>query len=133
MGANVPDESMTGKRILVVDDDEGVVAILADMLIADGHEVDTASNGLQALNRLERRRYDAIVCDLRMPELDGQGLYRELERWRPELLRRIVFVTGSAGDPANESFLKETRAPIIIKPFRMEDIQRTVREVLRTT
>jgi FixJ family two-component response regulator len=68
-----------------------------------------------------------------MPELDGQGLYRELERWRPELLRRIVFVTGSAGDPANESFLKETRAPIIIKPFRMEDIQRTVREVLRTT
>ncbi|HET6366932.1 MAG TPA: response regulator, partial [Pseudomonadales bacterium] len=83
-----------GKRILVVEDEPIVAGLLADMLMADGHEVDTVNTGRAALEQLADQAYDLIVSDLRMPVLDGRGLYRELQANRPELLRRILFVTG---------------------------------------
>src|SRR4029453_6619266 len=101
-------ETMSGvatvgsKRILVVDDEGPLATLIAEVLSSDGHRVDTAPNGLAALARVEHNDYDLILSDLRMPELDGPGLYRELERRRPELLSRIAFVTGSA-HPSSKS------------------------------
>jgi CheY-like chemotaxis protein len=122
--------SEVGKRILIVDDEAPLAGLMADILSADGHTVEIAVNGLAALAHVERSAYDLILSDLRMPELDGPGLYRELERRRPELARRIAFVTGSAQSAGMEQFLARTGAPILYKPFRIQDLQKLVKDLL---
>jgi CheY-like chemotaxis protein len=115
-------ETLSGKRILVVDDELPLASLIAEILSAEGHLVDTATNGLAALAQVEHNDYDLILSDLRMPELDGPGFYRELERRRPELLARIAFVTGSAQTGNMEQFLEKTGVPILYKPFRLEEL-----------
>ena len=118
------------KRVLVVDDEPWVAEILARMLEADGHTVDIAENGAVALDRVRQTSYDLIVCDLRMPALDGPGLYAELQREMPELLPRVVFITGSAMTPAIEGFLERTGVPYLNKPFTVTDIREGTRDIL---
>jgi CheY-like chemotaxis protein len=82
---------------LVVDDDAAVRAVVADALAPDGHAVDLAQDGVDALYLLKRRTYDVIVSDLRMPMLDGPGLYRALQQRYAAVLPRVIFVTGECG------------------------------------
>lgn len=76
-------------RILVVEDQPIVAQVIAEMLEADGHEVETAANGRLALAKIEGRPYDLIISDLRIPELDGVGLYREVTRRQPALSQQV--------------------------------------------
>jgi DNA-binding NtrC family response regulator len=115
-------------RILVVDDEPLVAGLIAEVLAREGHEVDMARNGREALEKIAARTYDLILSDLRMPELDGVGLFRELERGHPAFLGRLVFVSGTTD--AYASFLEETKAPVLPKPFQLEDLQRFVRRIL---
>src|SRR5688572_9522062 len=85
-----------GPRVLVVDDEREIADVLAELLAIDGHRADIAANGLIALEKLREQQYDLVVSDVRMPELDGPGLYRELERTRPEIARRFILCTGGA-------------------------------------
>ena len=116
--------------ILVVDDEPLVAGLMADVLVTEGHEVDIAKNGREALEKIAAHSYDLIVSDLRMPELDGVGLYRELERIRPTLLGRLLFVSGTTEPPEYASFLEATHAPVLSKPFRLEDLRRFVQRAL---
>ena len=111
-------------HILVVDDEPLITSLVADLLEADGHEVDTAANGRLALEQIERRSYDLILSDLRMPELDGLALYRELERRQSDLLPRMVFISGTLEHPEYKSFLEQTGVPVLSKPFDLEDLRR---------
>src|SRR5712691_9550032 len=95
-------------RALVVEDELRVAQLVAEVLEAEGYEIDTAANGLLALEQIEAHAYDLIVSDLRMPELDGRGLYRELQRRQPTLLSRLVFVSGTTEQPEYRNFLAET-------------------------
>jgi len=121
-----------GRRVLVVDDEPEIARMLADMLAGDGHQVETAADGFEALGRLDRAVYDVVLCDLRMPKLDGAGFYREIARRRPELLPRIVFVTGDTLTPESTRFLTRAGAPTVTKPLTPEDIHRVTQHVLRT-
>ncbi len=118
-------------RILVVDDEPLVTLLVAEALALEGHEVDTAKNGREALERISACAYDAILSDLRMPELDGVGLYRELDQRNPGLLRRIAFVSGTTQPVEYASFLEETGVPVLRKPFAIDDLQRLVRRLLQ--
>jgi CheY-like chemotaxis protein len=117
-------------RILVVEDQPAVAQMLAEALEADGHEVETAANGRLGLDKIEVRPYDLIISDLRMPELDGVGLYREIKRRRPALLSRFLFVSGTAHEPEYQRFLAESAVPILAKPFPLAELHRLVRRVL---
>jgi PAS domain S-box-containing protein len=119
-----------GRAILVVDDEPDVVDLLAEILTAEGHQVDTAANGRVALDRIQARAYDLILTDLRMPELDGPGLYRELERRDGRLCGRVVFITGDALGPDVTELLNEAGRPCLGKPFMLEDVRRVVRQAL---
>jgi PAS domain S-box-containing protein len=119
-----------GKAILVVDDESDVAEVLADLLAADGYRVETANDGRQALERLERNAFDLVVSDLRMPELDGPGLYREVTRAWPEWRDRFVFITGDVLGPQAIEFLEQTGAPSVGKPFDLREVQRVVAQVL---
>ena len=118
------------KAILVVDDEPGIVKTLKTILSADGHHVETASNGIVALQKLREQRYELILTDVRMPQLDGPGLYREIEHLYPGLEQRIVFLTGDLLNPQTRAFLEETEAPYLSKPIVGEEIRKIVQ---RTT
>lgn len=124
-------EPVVGKQILVVEDEPLIASLLVDMLSADGHDVDTVGTGVAALERIGQRSYDLIVSDLRMPEMDGPRLYRALEKQHPDLVPRIIFVTGSALDPDNEDFLSETQVPWLAKPFSITDLHDFTQRALR--
>ncbi|MFN7001499.1 MAG: response regulator [Elioraea tepidiphila] len=117
-------------RTLVVDDEPEVGAVLAEILRTDGMLVDTASDGAGAQAMLAERAVDLIVTDLRMPGVDGMALHRWLVETRPELARRVVFVTGDRITTAIDIALRETGRPVLAKPFTPADVRRVVREVV---
>jgi CheY-like chemotaxis protein len=121
-----------GVQILVVDDEPGIAGVLAEVLQFDGHVVETVGNGEAALGKLALGRYELILSDIRMPELDGPSLYWELERRDPRLLRRIIFLTGDTLSPATREFLEKTGAPCLSKPFALSDVREIVQRVLQT-
>jgi DNA-binding response OmpR family regulator len=120
----------TVKHILLVEDEPLVAQMMAEMLRAEGYRVDVAANGRLALEKLEGQTYDLIVSDLRMPELDGLGLYRELERRWPGLLRRVIIVTGTSDVPEYAEFLAHAAVPVLSKPFDVRDLYHVARQVL---
>jgi two-component system NtrC family sensor kinase len=117
------------KRILVVDDEPAMAELLAELLSDEGHQVDVAENGKAALVRMESTRYDAVISDLRMPVLDGPGLYQEAERRFPELIARFGFITGDNLAQETRDFLARTAAPNLAKPFSIDELQRLVQRI----
>jgi CheY-like chemotaxis protein len=117
-------------RILVVDDEPLVAGLMAETLGREGYEVDTAKNGREALEKIAARSYDVILSDLRMPDLDGVGLYREIESQQPALLRRLAFVSGTTKPPEYASFLERTGVSVLNKPFVVADLHRLVQRIL---
>ena len=116
-------------RVLVVDDETVIAQLIADMLSGEGYEVDTARDGVVALTRLAERRYDVVLSDLRMPELDGLGLFREIESRHPDVLRRFMFITGTSEHTDYHGFIDEVKVPVLTKPFDMMELFRLVREL----
>src|SRR2546430_17249518 len=96
-----------------------------------GHRVEIAADGAVALEMLERRGYDLILTDTKMPVLDGVEFYRALERRFPQLCRRLIFVTGAVLDKGKRRFLEETGAPFLPKPFDLNEVSRGVQRMLR--
>jgi len=122
--------AIQGKAILVVDDEHYVADMLADLLRLDDHSVDVAPNGHVALERLRAQPYDLVLIDLKMPELDGPGLYEALARDHPQLLRRLVFLTGDALSSEISAFLERAGAPYLYKPFTLEEVRRVIHRAL---
>jgi CheY-like chemotaxis protein len=80
-------------RILVVEDEEPMRRVIADLLSEHGHQCMTANNGIDALNQFNRNDFDAVITDIGMPEMDGIALTRELSSLYPDL--PIMIMTGS--------------------------------------
>jgi two-component system NtrC family sensor kinase len=117
------------KRLLLVEDDRQVADTIVLLLTVDRHSVDIAADGVEALDRMQATSYDAILCDVRMPRLDGPGLYGTLRRQRPELAARMGFVTATSNEPATREFLATTGAPWIEKPATLEDLRDLIRRL----
>ena len=117
-------------RVLVVDDEPEVAEVIAEILEHDGYDVDTAHSGEQALKAIARTDFDTILCDLRMPQMDGQALYRHLEQERPDLLQRLGFLTGDTLGQHARDFLRSVDCPFIEKPIMAEDIRDLVTAIL---
>lgn len=128
--AEEPAPSPGSRTILVVDDEADLASLMCDTLELAGHRVESACNGAAALGRLAERRYDLVLSDIRMPEIDGPGLHRAIQERHPELARRFVFVTGDTLSPATAAFIRDVGAPVVMKPFDLEDLVQTVNRVL---
>jgi two-component system NtrC family sensor kinase len=109
-------------RILVVDDEPELAALMRDMLERSGYEVATAESGAVALELLEAARFDAIVSDLRMPDMDGAALWRAVTARHPALAQRMLFVTGDTLSPDASRFLADAGGRSLDKPFSKEDL-----------
>jgi DNA-binding response OmpR family regulator len=108
-----------------------VAGVLAEMLAVDGYRIDVAQNGALALDRLRQGTYDLVLSDIRMPELDGLGLYQEVRRLHPEMSRRFVFLTGDRLSAETGRFLASAGAPSLAKPFHLDEVLSVVRRMLQ--
>ena len=116
--------------MLLADDEPRLAAAVADALTEAGFQVDQAHDGAEALERLGAAQYDLIICDLRMPRVDGPAVYRAIAASSPSLVRRIIFVTGDVAGTEAGRFLEESGCRWLTKPFRLADLLRVAREVL---
>jgi two-component system response regulator AtoC len=116
---------MAGK-ILIVDDDEALRESLSLLLSAEDYDVATASNGDDALRRVEGDDYDAILCDLRMPGIDGLELLPQLARRLPGATIILMSAYGT-GDLAIEA-MKRGAYDYLAKPFQPSEVLLTLRK-----
>lgn len=120
-----------GTRALVIEDEQALGEAVADALKDEGFGVDRASDGQQALGRLAERVYDVVICDLKMPTVDGMTFFRRVSADHPHLALRIIFVTGDVAGTETERFLDESGCRWLPKPFRLRDLVRVAKETLR--
>ena len=113
----------SGRRVLVIDDEEAILDFVAEVLSADGFKVDTASDGDAALRRLREERYDLALCDWKMPGLNGQRLFERVHHDDPAVARRFVFMTGDVINHQADAFLKQHGKVCLPKPFTIADFR----------
>jgi len=104
-------------RVLVVDDEASVRVSLQRYLAGKGHEVETTASGEDALVRLKSSKYDAVIVDMRMPDLSGEQLFERLRSNDPAHAERVIFTTGDLVNDQMRRFLDGTGRPCVPKPF----------------
>jgi CheY-like chemotaxis protein len=120
----------TPRRILVIDDEPGIVHALTRLLQRDGYVVETAGNGRSGLAALQAQCFDVILCDLRMPELDGRAFYAHLWQRAPTLCQRVIFLTGDSRAADHQAFLTQCGRPWLDKPCSAAAIRGAIAQVL---
>ncbi|HTO72471.1 MAG TPA: ATP-binding protein [Gemmatimonadales bacterium] len=119
----------TLRRALIVDDEAPVRSPLRRFLERRGWQVVEAEDGEQGLRILRGRElpdFDLILSDLKMPGMSGMDLHNRLLEERPELLQRIVFITGDVVSPDVAEFLKRNARPVLEKPFELTELDLVV-------
>jgi two-component system cell cycle sensor histidine kinase/response regulator CckA len=117
-------------RVLVIDDDPAMGSAI-ELVLGDEHEVEVFTSARRALERLHAGgRYDAIVCDVMMPEMSGMEFHSELACTQPELATQIIFLTGGAFTLRAREFLDRIANPRLDKPFDSQTLRTLVSERL---
>jgi signal transduction histidine kinase/BarA-like signal transduction histidine kinase len=124
-------ESVPGASVLLVEDESALATAVMDALRDAGYTAEWAADGEEALAKVSRHSYDLVICDLKMPRLDGMAFYRSLTAVAPALAKHAVFVTGDVAAHEAEKFFEESGCRWLAKPFRLADLLRIVREGLR--
>lgn len=120
-------------RVLVVDDEISLVKSTVRML-ATQHDASGTSDPHELLARLRAgESFDAIICDLMMPQLTGGELYREVKRIAPSIAQRIVIATGGAFTHDAAAFLDEVNNPVLEKPFQRATLLDVIRQIVEKT
>lgn len=118
--------------VLLVDDEPVVLDLLEDLLSDAGFQVTRTDNGAQALELVVQREFDAMLIDLKMPDMDGRQLYHEVCARRPAMASRIIFTTGDLDRPDLRMFLDDTGAVLLRKPFELEQVADTFQAITRS-
>ena len=122
-----PPPARTGRRILIVEDETDLQFLLGMALQSEGHEVDSATTGAQAMEYFLGGHYDAVVIDMLLAdELGGHDLYQYLLQANPELAKHSLFVTGDMMKYETRHFLSEAKRPYLEKPFLISDFMAKV-------
>ncbi len=119
-------------RVLVVEDEPTVAQLLVDILAEEGHEAEATVDSQDGLTRLSRKTYDVVICDLRMPRLDGRAFYQALVRTGSPARKRILFITGDTIARSTQEFLESTGMPHLTKPFLVEEVKLAVRRLVES-
>ena len=115
-------------RILVVDDEPALCELIKSMLVQDGHDVSTVGSAERALDAIDGTTFDLVITDLRMKEMDGIGLTREIKERQPDT--EVILVTAVVDMESAVSALKFGAFDTIAKPFNLEEVSVTVRRAL---
>ena len=113
--------------VLIIDDDESILAILRKALSNEEMELDLANSGRIAVQLLGRGDYDLVLSDVRMPEFDGKQLFQFLDQNLPEYRTKVIFLTGDTGNPDTLKFLEDSGCPYLSKPLDLPKLLELLR------
>ena len=119
---------MSNVKILIVDDEQSILDLLTRCLVGEGYEIDTASDGVEATERVLTNDYNLIITDVVMPRLGGLELLRNIKISRPKL--PVVIITGYATTEITIEALKLGAVDFLTKPFKLSEIFFTVKKIL---
>jgi len=128
---NMPEIST--HSILLLEDDDQFSSILQEFLELYSCKVTRVKDGVEGLRRIVTADFDLILCDMVMPTFPGDKFYIAVERVKPMLCKRFIFMTGHKADPKWDSFIRSVRGLILWKPFQMHDLLIAMRTIFRRT
>jgi CheY-like chemotaxis protein len=120
---------LDSQAVLIVEDEAALASAMAESFGDAGYLVDHAGDGEEAMARLDGGQYDIVISDLKMPRMDGIQLFAALREQHPEMVRRIMFVTGDVIGTDAEGFLADSGCRWLGKPFRLSELLRIAKEV----
>ena len=117
--------------ILIIEDEPSVMSFVKTALERAGYEVVAATSGAEALPLLEEADFKGVVSDMRTPVgVDGADVHAWLAKNRPNLVSRLIFITGDIVNEETAKTLAKTGAPCVEKPFRIQQLMEVVRKVM---
>lgn len=119
------------KTILLLEDEVEYATILKEFLESCDYSVTVVKDGVQGLKKIMERDFDAIVCDLLMPNLPGDMFYVGVERVRPHLATRFIFITGHQNNPKVAEFIRKVKGLALFKPFEMHVLLEAISVILK--
>ena len=117
------------RRILVVDDEPNIRILLSEVLTKDGHTVEVASNGQQAAEMIQECQYDCLIMDITMPGVGGTNLYKHINESKPDLIPKIIFITGDTVRSDTRAFLKAAGNPTLNKPLDLTELKNCIQSL----
>jgi signal transduction histidine kinase/ActR/RegA family two-component response regulator len=120
-------------NVLVLDDERAIAEMLSEMLSLLGHRTTVCHSGTQALEALERHRFDVILSDFRMPGMDGREFYLRAAERHSEVRHRIIFLTGDVVNEQTREFISTIGADYLGKPFHLDRVEQAVNRILQRT
>jgi DNA-binding response OmpR family regulator len=115
-------------KILVVDDELGIREFFSRELISEGYSVETASDGDDALSKLDTKTFDLVICDLKMPRLGGLEVLSEIRKRGLET--QVILMTGCMMEDSSVEAIKKNADDLIQKPFYLDEILAIVKNSL---
>ena len=122
-------ENNSGIFILVVDDEMIVRQSLSNWLMEEGYSVETAENGKDAYIKIKKKKYDLILADIKMPEMDGIELLELGKKFDPEL--QFIVMTAYASVDTAVKAIKEGAFDYIVKPVDPENVSQVIKRSLK--
>lgn len=114
--------------VLVIDDQKRIGRLL-ERILTPQMAVEIRTRGREAMDVVDERQFDAILCDLYMPDLSGREFFEWLRDEMPEMADRVVFVTGGAPDERGRKFLADVDNPLVYKPFDFDELREVLAEI----
>ena len=121
-----------GRRILVIDDESGIVEFVRDALVKSGYTVEVETSGEAAVKRLTNEAFDLVVCDMKMPGLNGQQTFEKINAGNTTVAQRFVFMTGDVMNQRHQEFFQKYKLTCLPKPFTIEEIRQAVARAIAT-
>lgn len=119
------------KSILLLDDDIELADTLKLLLESRNFLVTTVKNGVEGLHEVMSMDFDVVMCDMMMPTMPGDMFYLAVQRTKPHLCNRFIFITGHSGNPKIDDFLKKVDAIVLYKPVSTKDLVNAISFVLK--
>ncbi len=119
------------KRVLLLDDMVDLRDVIAEYLASYSFHVTAVSNGAEGLREFLKDPFDLIVCDMMMPQLNGEMFYWAVTRMRPAAGQRFIFLTGHQNRPTIQSFFQRINAVVLFKPFKLDGLRTVMQDVLK--
>ena len=132
-GAEPPAKTGPPKHILMLEDETALTDELKPFFAFNGYNLVAVTNGVDGLRQIIARDFSAIICDMMMPNLPGDMFYRAVERTKPQLCKRFIFITGFKGNRDIEEFIRKVNGVMLWKPFETHELMDAIKVVIQKT
>jgi DNA-binding NtrC family response regulator len=127
-------ETKTDKKsILIVEDEVDLAQSYKEMFEQHGFSVHTTLNGVMALKYIQNHDVDVVICDLKLPQLEGDMFYVSVERTKPHLCDRFIIITAMADNPKFQPFITRMEGRVLLKPVPFEKLLEAVTKMAART